>query len=104
MPRFYFDLWDETKINFADVGLELSGLEAAFEEAIRGARDMLRDARIMNRNAASWVYQVRDEKGTILFTVPFSCSTSPDGCRLRQHVCRSRYQAGPRALLSRSPH
>jgi hypothetical protein len=44
MPTFYFDLWDGKKIDFADVGLELSGPEAAFEEAIRGARDMLRDA------------------------------------------------------------
>ena len=72
MPTFYFDLWDGKKIDFADAGLELSGPEAAFEEAIRGARDMLRDAFIKDCDASGWAYQVRDERGTIVFTVPFS--------------------------------
>jgi hypothetical protein len=72
MPTFYFDLWDGKRIGFADVGLELNGPENAFEEAIRGARDMLRDARIGDWDASSWAYQVRDEGGRIAFTVPFS--------------------------------
>ncbi len=72
MPTFCFDLWDGKQIDLADVGLELSGPEAAFEEAIRGARDMLRDAFIKDRDASGWAYQVRDEKGKTLFTLPFS--------------------------------
>ena len=82
MPTFYFDLWDGKKIDFADAGLELSGPEAAFEEAIKGARDMLRDARIRNRDASGWAYQVRDERGAILFTAPFSIAP------LDQHYVR----------------
>jgi hypothetical protein len=39
MPTFYFDLWDGHRIEFDDTGVELGGLEAAFEEAVRGTRD-----------------------------------------------------------------
>lgn len=72
MPTFYFDLWDSRTIDFDDTGLELNGAEAAFEEAVRGCRDMMHDAAIKRRNVSGWAYQVRDETGKTLFTVPFS--------------------------------
>ena len=72
MPTFYFDLWDGHRIEFDDTGIELGGLEAAFEEAVRGARDMLHAAALKRRLVTGWAYQVRDETGKTLFTVPFA--------------------------------
>ncbi len=72
MPVYYFDISDGQQVDFEEFGVELRGPEAAFEEAIRGARDMLRDTSLKRRATSSWAYQVRGESGKTLFTVPFS--------------------------------
>lgn len=83
MPTFYFDLWDGQRIDFDELGLELSGPEAAFEEAIHGARDMLREAHMKGRDPSGWSYQVKDEAGKTLFTVPFALAADQVDTRVR---------------------
>jgi hypothetical protein len=70
MPTFYFDFWNGKRIEADEFGLELSDQDAAFEMAIRTARDMLNEPGKKYR--AGCAFQVRSESGRALFTAPFS--------------------------------
>ena len=44
MPRYYFDLCDDSGFYSDDEGVELPGIDAARKEAAHSLADMLRDA------------------------------------------------------------
>ncbi len=72
MPTFYFDLWDGHRIDPDEQGVELRGMEAAFEMAVRTAREMLADAQLKVQDRSGWAFRVHDEQGRRLFTFRFS--------------------------------
>ena len=71
MPHYYFDVWEQGKVARDDDGLELESLEAAEQEARRGAADMGRDSLPMGRCSEVRV-QVRNERGEPLLSVAVS--------------------------------
>ncbi len=71
MPTFYFDLWDGHRIEPDEQGVELRGTEAAFEMAVRAAREMLADAQLKGADHSGWAFHVKDEQGRRLFTFRF---------------------------------
>ncbi len=99
MPLYFFDLWDGQRLDFDDTGVERRGPEDAFEEAVRGSRDMLHDVTLNRQDVSGWAYQVRDEAGKTLFTVPFSIA------RVDQHYERSGFLMEHPAIRHRKgPH
>ncbi len=72
MPTFYFDLWDGHRIEPDEQGVELRGTEAAFEMAVRAAREMLADAQLKGADHSGWAFHVKDEQGRRLFTFRFT--------------------------------
>ncbi len=77
LPTFYFDLWDGKRLDPDEYGIDLRGPKAAFEQAVKGARDMLRDALPRRQNTTGRTYHVRDETEETLFIVPLSIA-APD--------------------------
>jgi hypothetical protein len=71
-PLFYFDFWNGQKLMSDDDGVDLRGLEIAFEIAIRMARNIMADAQRRGQDASEWSYVVTDESRKTLFTLPFS--------------------------------
>ncbi len=72
MPTYYFDLWDGQRLDPDESGVELSGLESAFEVAFQTAKEMLADGLLKNQNRTQWALQVVDERGHAQFTFEFS--------------------------------
>lgn len=71
MPRFFFHLRDGDDLTMDSEGTDLPDVEAARAAAIPAARDMLaegirRDGRLGRQN-----FEISDETGTVLATVPF---------------------------------
>ncbi len=59
MPRYYFDVSDETGIHEDDVGLELVDMEAAIAEARRALVDMTRES-LLSSNTTDFHIRIRD--------------------------------------------
>ena len=74
MPTYYFDLWNGQRLEPDECGVELSGLEAAFEMTVRTAREMLSDATIRGEDRSAWVFKVRDERGLPLLNFSLSAA------------------------------
>jgi hypothetical protein len=55
-----------------DTGLELRDAEAAFIEAVRGARSCMADGALKGALSFSDEIEVSDEYGRVLFVVPFT--------------------------------
>lgn len=72
MPTYYFDLWNGQQLDPDEFGLELSSLEAAFEMAVRTAKEMLHDAALKGEDRSAWAFKVIDERGGLLFTFEFT--------------------------------
>ena len=71
MPLYRFHVCDGEGFCEDPEGIELADHEAAFAEALRGARSLMVDEIIQGRlNLASFI-EVEDEKGELLFTVTF---------------------------------
>lgn len=71
MPRFYLHISDGHEFIEDEEGMELKDAEAAREEAIRGARDvMAEDIRSGELNLSSFI-EVEDEEGRWLLTISF---------------------------------
>jgi len=52
-------------------GIELPDLDAAKEEAILSARDLLGEAVVTRRHVDNFVFKIRDESNQLLGLVPF---------------------------------
>ena len=54
-----------------DYGVDLPDAEAAFEEALLGARGLMDDAALAGRDVSGQCFEVTDAYGRAAFTVPF---------------------------------
>jgi hypothetical protein len=70
MPRYYFHLTNGRPFHDVD-GLELSGIEAAREEAVGFALDIMR-LEPECRDWSSWSVAVTDRDQTTVLQIPFS--------------------------------
>jgi hypothetical protein len=71
VPRFYFDVREETKFTVDDEGLEFDCLETAEREAVSAAADVWRDLLPVG-DACAVTVEVRDEHGQRVLTVTVS--------------------------------
>ncbi|QQO17029.1 hypothetical protein JJB99_13230 [Bradyrhizobium diazoefficiens] len=89
MPRYYFDLRDETGIALDEEGLELSGPRAVQAEAAKSVADMARDA-ILSASPAgdrqTMAIDVRDTSGPVMqVTFSFELENLKMRSRSRDH-------------------
>jgi hypothetical protein len=68
MPRFYFHVTDGRRLYRDPTGMDLNGLEAARQYALRDARDLLESW--MVRSSQPWRIEVADENGMTVLAVP----------------------------------
>jgi hypothetical protein len=79
VPRYFFHTRDGDQLVADESGLELRDAEAAREEALRAAGDMVHDASIAGRDVSSQRLEVVDETGAPVLSVAFSliCKRAP---------------------------
>ena len=70
MPRFYFDLHNDVDAIDGE-GKELSGIDAAIENALGEAREMIAASVETGRIDLNHFIQVRDESGKIVHRIRF---------------------------------
>jgi hypothetical protein len=70
MNRFYFHIKQGEQIVHDDEGLELPNIDAAKNEAIRGARDILSDAIKSGSSKVPEALLVADDSGQTVAFVP----------------------------------
>lgn len=58
MPRYFFDVTDESGVHTDDVGIELPSMEAAIIEARRALADMTRDS-LMSQSPTGITIRIR---------------------------------------------
>lgn len=78
MPRYFFHVRKGDVLVEDPEGTEVSETEALDEEAIESARDLLADGDLQGLDRREWVYEVADESGTTVLTLPFSKAVEPD--------------------------
>jgi hypothetical protein len=59
MPRYYFDVTDDSGRHVDDIGLELPNMDAAIVEARRALADMTRES-LIGRDPANLSIRIRD--------------------------------------------
>lgn len=72
MPRYRFNIRDGSGTIEDEEGLELSGTEAARDEAIRGARSLICDDVMQGRLNLRGRVEVLEAEGALLFAVSFA--------------------------------
>lgn len=70
MPRYYFHFEDQGVRVRDDVGLSLPDAEAAWYQAVRSARDMIRAETTIGCPWDAQVVQIEDDKGLPVDRVP----------------------------------
>ena len=78
MPRFYFHIRKGDVLVEDPEGTEVSETEVLEDEAIEAARDLLADGDLQGLDRREWVYEVADESGATVLTLPFSKAVEPD--------------------------
>ena len=82
MPRFHFNVRDAFGAVRDPDGLDLPHIEAAREEAIKGARAMIAEEVLRGRLDLKGVVEVTDSTGAVLLTLPFG-----EAVGLRRTAC-----------------
>lgn len=73
MPWFFFHLrGGPNSLDLDDLGLELSGIEAAYLEAFRAAKDMAQEWLRSGHNPRQYAFEVVNAAGELLLELPFS--------------------------------
>jgi hypothetical protein len=72
MSLHFFHVKDGVDLIEDHTGSDLPDLEAAREEALEGAREMLADGILSGRNRMRQRFEIRDAAGTTVLIVPFS--------------------------------
>ena len=77
MARYYFHLWNGSKFEIDDVGVELDFAEHAYLEACEAAREIWSEMARLREDASSYRFFVLDQRGQTVFDVPFSEVLAP---------------------------
>lgn len=72
MPLYHFNLEDGSGLIPDEEGRELSDLEAARAEGIRGARSIIADEVLEGRVDLRARIDITDGKGNVLIAIPFA--------------------------------
>ena len=72
MGRYFFHLRNESRLDPDEYGVELPDADAAYAEAVKGARSMMADAALSGRDVSKRSFEVMDANGHSAFTFPFS--------------------------------
>lgn len=100
MALFFFHFIDGDDRCEDDRGLELASAEVAYLEAVAGARGMVGELMAVRRDPFRCVFEVADDRGNLLFRVPFS--ELLENC---QTVASSRFPSSPNmAAVLRDTH
>jgi hypothetical protein len=78
MPKYYFHIRKGDVFEEAVEPIEADGREAVEEEAIEAARDLLAEGDLVGLDRRLWVFEVADESGTTILSMPFSEAIEPD--------------------------
>src|SRR5579864_9257898 len=81
MSLFYFNFRQGPSFSFDDEGCQFANVEDAYLGAVAAAQDMWRELLIRREDPMVCAFDVRDEEGRELFTLPFS--EVLDACRGR---------------------
>jgi len=82
MGRYFFHLKAQGHLEPDDTGVELLDAEAAFEEAVKAAQDMARDAALGGKDIISGQsFEVTDGDGEPVFRLLLSLAIEDDGRR-----------------------
>jgi uncharacterized protein DUF6894 len=72
MSLYFFHLRERGgRLRPDDYGVDLPDAEAAFEEALLGARGLMDDAALVGEDVSGQCFEVMDADGQAAFTVPF---------------------------------
>ncbi|WP_421579742.1 DUF6894 family protein [Shinella sp. M31] len=71
MPRFYFHIRDGDVHEIDHEGLLFASLEDAVVDARKAAREMLAENLIANEHIDGQRFEIADETGNVVETVPF---------------------------------
>jgi len=72
MPRYYFHVRDHTRAIIDEEGIELPDLEAAREEAVAAARELMSQSILKGESCDGRVFDIADVQGCVVLSVPFS--------------------------------
>ena len=72
MPRYFFHFHDGNVLDHDEDGLEMPDLDAAYLEAFEAAKDMWIEAIRTMHNPSRERFEVADDNGTTLLTVPLN--------------------------------
>src|SRR5258708_4696380 len=79
MGRFYFNFRQGDAYSADDEGCKFATVEEAYLGAVVAARDIWRELMVQRENPLACAFEVTDEQGNELFTLPFS--EVLDACR-----------------------
>ena len=71
MPRYFFHIRNSDVLVDDPEGTEVSQSEFLRDEAIEAARDLLADGDLQGLDRREWAFEVADESGTTVLTLPF---------------------------------
>lgn len=71
MPRFFFNIRNGDDYIADPDGTELADLDAAVEEALTGARELLSEIVRLGKLVDGQSFEITDETGAVVWIVPF---------------------------------
>jgi hypothetical protein len=78
MPRYYFHILKGDSLEEDKEGTEIQATEPLEEEVLEAARDLLAEGDLQGLDRREWVFEVADEAGTVVHTLPFAEAIEPD--------------------------
>jgi hypothetical protein len=78
MAKYYFHIRKGDVFEEAPEPIEADGQEGVEEEAIEAARDLLAEGDLIGLDRRLWSFEVADESGTTILSMPFSEAIEPD--------------------------
>jgi hypothetical protein len=83
MSRYFFHVRERGgRLHPDDYGVDLPNAEAAFEEALLGARGLMDDAALAGEDVSGQCFEVTDADGHAAFTVAFLLAVEDEPRRL----------------------
>jgi hypothetical protein len=76
VPVFFFNFWDHKAYVPDPKGIELPGVSAVREQALKSAREILEDGRAQGDDRSGWRFDVKDGSDDTVLTMPFAEAAS----------------------------